>query len=199
MHPSILRPRWSGPRASRLALVAVAATALSLAGCGSSATPGASGSTGPGSATPGTSAPTTGTQALTVQDAWVRAVPTLTADAMTGAFGKITNTSKQPVTIVSGTQDASPKTELHETAMVDGKMAMRPVSGGFTIQPGQTMELKPGGNHIMIMGLTKPLPEGATVAFTLTLKDGGTVTFRAPAKKFSGAAEPYATTSTTTH
>lgn len=177
-------------RTTRFALPAAAAgvLALALAGCGGSTPTDGPAATQTHNLT-ATTAPAAG---LTVTDPWAKAVPDIAASTMTGVFGKITNASSAPVTIVSATNSVSDLTELHETVDKDGQKTMRKVDGGFTIEPGATRELKPGSDHVMVMNMTKPLNTGDTVTITLTTQDGEKVDFSAVAKPFTGASEPYA-------
>lgn len=190
-------------RTTSFALLACAG--LTLAGCGttdgaatsaantssvSSASTASVAPAGTSSTSPG--AATTNTSGLVVEDAWVKAVPTLDPMAMTGAFGTLRNTTQEDVTITAATQDASALTELHETVMVDGKKVMRKIRGGFAVKAGQALELRPGGSHIMLMQLTRPLPVGAEVTFTLTTASGTTLSWAAPAKQFTAPQETYA-------
>ncbi|MFD8594438.1 copper chaperone PCu(A)C [Kitasatospora sp. NPDC059646] len=127
------------------------------------------------------------TEPVTVKDPWVKA----SDSGMTGVFGTLVNTTGAPLTVVSGTSTVSAKTELHEVADVDGKPAMRPKAGGFVVPPGAGHELKPGADHIMLMGLNQPLKPGDEATVTLTLDDGRTVKFAAVAKAFAGGKEDY--------
>ncbi|MFJ5923111.1 copper chaperone PCu(A)C [Kitasatospora sp. NPDC092948] len=159
------------------AVGAIALTALVACGSGGSSAEKAS----PSAAVTADAAP------VTVKDPWVKA-----ADSeMTGVFGTLVNTTGGKVTVVSGTSTVSEKTELHEVADVDGKPTMRQKAGGFEIPAGASHELKPGADHIMLMGLTKPVKPGDEVTVTLTLDDGRTVKFTAVAKAFAGAKEDY--------
>ncbi len=54
-------------------------------------------------------------------------------------------------------------------------MKMRPIPGGLAIPAGATVELKPGGFHLMFMGLKRPLVEDETVMVTLTFEKAGAV------------------------
>lgn len=82
--------------------------------------------------------------------------------------------------------------ELHETVESDtGEMVMQPKEGGFVIPAGGTFDLAPGGNHIMLMGVTAPLTAGQEATFVLTLSDGSTFEFTAPVKDYEGANETY--------
>ncbi|MEU8820761.1 copper chaperone PCu(A)C [Actinoplanes sp. NPDC048796] len=149
---------------------ALALVVAALAGCGSQS---AAKSTEEGS--------------LTVRDPWVKAVD----KGMTAAFGTLVNGTGKDVTVVKAATSVSPM-ELHEMAMQDGKMVMRPKEGGFVIKAGGTHELSPGGDHLMIMDPSAPIKPGDELRFTLTLGDGGTVQFSAVAKPFTGAGESYA-------
>ena len=59
--------------------------------------------------------------------------------------------------------------------MDGGTMKMRPHAAGLEIMPGATVELKPGGYHLMFMGLTSPLAKGQSVKGTLTFANAGKV------------------------
>ena len=63
---------------------------------------------------------------------------------------------------------------IHESSQEDGVMRMREV-GSVDLPAGKTVELKPGGLHIMLMGLKQPLKDGDMVPLTLTLADEGEV------------------------
>jgi periplasmic copper chaperone A len=81
---------------------------------------------------------------------------------------------------------------LHETVEnASGSMVMQEKKGGFTIPAKGSLELAPGGNHLMLMDLTGPIKAGDDVTFTLTMKDGSTYEFTAPAKDYTGANENY--------
>lgn len=169
-------------RSSRnLAALTLAGTLITagLTGCGG--TEAASGTPQPA---PSATAAAAG---LTVRDPWVKAAP---AGEMTAAFGLLVNGTGADVTVTAAQSPASP-IELHEMAMKDGKMIMQPKAGGFTIKPGGTHELSPGGDHIMLMKPAQAIRAGDQVSFTLTLSDGTTVPFTAVAKPFAGAEESY--------
>lgn len=161
------------------ALSVLAAAALLLTGCGQGST-----TAGPSE----TVSASQSTAALTVTDPWVKAAE----DGMSAAFGTITNTSDQDVTIMSASTPASPMVELHETVMgSNGTMQMQEKQGGFVIPAKGKLVLEPGANHIMLMGLPKPVKAGDDISFDLKLKDGSTVTFTAQGKDFVGANENY--------
>ena len=149
--------------------------ALTLSGC---ATP---------SAGSGGSAATEA-DGVTVADAWTKSAE----EGMSAAFGTLSNSGDDDVTVVSVASDASPMLELHETVANDtGEMVMREVDGGFVIPAGGTLTLEPGGSHIMLMDLAAPLKAGDEVAYTMTFSDGSTLEFATPVKDYEGANETY--------
>ncbi|MEQ6903193.1 copper chaperone PCu(A)C [Nocardioides sp. YIM 152588] len=126
--------------------------------------------------------------AVTVTDPWVKAVD----GEMSAAFGVLTNDSDADVTLVSAETEVSGMVELHETVQNDdGSMAMQAKEGGFAIPAGGEHVLEPGGDHIMLMGLTGALEAGTTVTLTLTFDDGSTTELEATVKPFDGADEEY--------
>ncbi len=130
----------------------------------------------------------TAAEAVTVADAWVKAAD----EGMSAAFGTLTNTSDGDVTLVSAMSPAAARVELHETVPGDaGEMVMREVESGFVIPAGTTLTLEPGGNHLMLMGLTAALRAGEDVTVALTFSDGSTLDLTGPAKEYSGANESY--------
>ncbi|WP_305789863.1 copper chaperone PCu(A)C [Symbioplanes lichenis] len=161
-----------------LTLAAVVLATWGLTGCGSDT------GSADAAATPAPSAATT----LTIKDPWVKAA---TAGTMTAAFGVLTNDTGADVTVVGVESPASPM-ELHEMAMQDGQMVMRPKEGGFVVKAHGTHELGPGGDHLMLMKPAAAIEAGDEVSFTLKLADGTTVPFTAVAKPFAGAGESYA-------
>lgn len=165
---------------SRHALV-LAATVVALTACGSpTAEP-----TAP-AASPTTSA-VNATSGLSITDPWVKT----TKKGMTAAFGTLVNGTDQPITIVSGTSPLSSAIELHEVVENDGKMVMRPKEGGFVVPAQGTHLLEPGGDHIMLMDVTKEVLPGAQIPFTLQVQGGQPLEFTAVGKDFAGGEEDY--------
>ncbi|WP_214108326.1 copper chaperone PCu(A)C [Acrocarpospora catenulata] len=166
-----------------LALAAVAAASA----CGShgAASSVAAAVTGP--IAPVTSSSTATATALTITDPWVKT----TKEGMTAAFGTLVNHSGTDIVVVSASTPFAPKAELHEVVNSGGKTVMQPKKGGFLVPAHGTHVLKPGGDHIMLMGVTKEVKPGAEIPFTLTLKDGSTFKFNAVGKPYAGAKENY--------
>jgi hypothetical protein len=153
---------------------AALAVAVSLAACGSS------------SATTSSSAPAAA-NGVSAADPWVKAVP----DGMTAAFVTLTNSSDKEQVLVSATTTASPMVQLHEMVMQDGKMVMQEKKGGIAIPAKGTAVLEPGGNHIMLMGVTTAIKPGDSIPITLTFASGDTLEITAIGKEFTGAEESY--------
>lgn len=186
------------PRPLRIPTAAAVGAALVLlvSGCG--------GNTPAGSAPSSTAAPSSSTGAavsapatdgaLSIADTWVKA--TGGADpSMTAAFGVLTNAGDTPLTITSASTSASGTTELHEMAMDNGAMVMRPVAGGIVIPAHGTTALAPGGLHVMLLDVTTPIQPGDQVSVTLNVDNGSSLTFTALAKDFAGAQESYSPSS----
>lgn len=104
--------------------------------------------------------------AVKVDDAWVRA--TVSQQRSTGAFMQMT--AEKPLKIVAVSSPLTPMVEIHEMKMEDGVMKMRAVDV-LPLPAGQLVELKPGGFHVMLMGLKAPVKVGETVPLTFTLED----------------------------
>ena len=106
-------------------------------------------------------------QTVEIKDAWVRtAVP---GQMGTGAFMKIT--ARDDVRLVSASSPVAGITEVHEMKMDGGVMKMRAMADGLELPAGKTVELKPGGLHLMLMDLKAALPKDSTVPVTLVFKD----------------------------
>lgn len=101
-----------------------------------------------------------------VKDAWARAV--MPGQKATGAFMKIT--AKEGATLVGVSSPAAGVTQLHEMKLEGSIMTMRPVPA-LDLPAGKTVELKPGGYHVMLMDLKAPLKKDSTLPLTLTFKD----------------------------
>lgn len=159
---------------SRVAILAAAAI-LALTGCATGGTP-------------ASESEASAAETVSVHDAWVKAAD----DGMSAAFGEFENSGTADITVTGVTSAASSDLQLHETVENEaGEMTMREKDGGFVIPAGQSLTLEPGGNHIMLMDLAKPIKAGDELSFTLTFSDGSTTEFTAPAKDYSGANESY--------
>lgn len=172
--------RHAAAAAALASLALVTATACSSDDSGSTAPSGSSTSVS-GSAT------SQNPSGVEVRDAWIKA----TDSDMTGVFGTIHNGTDAEVHVVGVSSELSPHTELHETVPNGGSMTMQEAKDGYRIPASGELELKPGANHVMLMGLTKPITTGQEVTITLELADGTKVPFQAAARSFKGGNENY--------
>lgn len=140
--------------------------------------------------TPGSS-PAPGASPIVIEGAWVRGTEGAKDTSMSAAFMHLKNPTDKGITLLKASYERAGKTELHEMAMVDGKMLMREVSGGIPIPAGGLADLGPGGMHIMLMELTGPLKVGEEIPIVLTFSDGMTMTVMAPVKAFAEEEDHY--------
>src|SRR6185437_11904352 len=110
---------------------------------------------------------------LVISQGWSRATPN-GAKIGSGYF-TIENKGAAPDRLLSVSADIAGKTEVHEMAMKNNVMTMRPVENGLTIDPGKTVKLTPGGYHLMMFDLKRPLKQGDTLPITLTFEKAGKV------------------------
>ena len=103
---------------------------------------------------------------LTLENAWVRAMPP--SSSMTAAYLSIVNESDSAFGIVGATADVARVAEIHSTRNEGGFMKMEQLEG-LAIAPGETVDLEPGGTHIMLMGLTFMPEPGDVVHLCLKL------------------------------
>ncbi len=116
---------------------------------------------------------------LAVTDAYARVA---SPAAQSGAiFMVIENHGASDDRLVSAATDAAARAELHtHLAGQDGVMQMVEVKEGFPVPAHGSHALARGGDHVMLMGLTKPLKEGDEIALTLTFESGKVLEVAAP-------------------
>lgn len=115
---------------------------------------------------------------ITMSDYAMRAA--LGNNPNTGAYVTIRNTGTEPDRLVSASCECAASTELHSMSTKDGVMEMAEMKNGFVIAPGETLVLKPGGNHIMLMGLKIRPQDGSKVDVKLTFEKAGEITLAMP-------------------
>jgi len=116
---------------------------------------------------------------VTATDAWVREAPA--GRAVTGMFLLLKNSGTTERSVLRGKADVGDTLELHEMKRENGMMRMSPVQS-IAVPAGGETALRPGGYHLMLFGLKKPLVAGDTVRATLTLDDGSLVRVVAPVR-----------------
>ncbi len=102
---------------------------------------------------------------VTVTEPWVRG--TVGGMKATGAFMQIS--AKADTRLVGAASPVAKVVEIHEMAMVDNVMRMRAVAA-LPVAAGKPVELRPGGYHVMLIDIVRPLEAGTTVPITLTFE-----------------------------
>jgi periplasmic copper chaperone A len=110
---------------------------------------------------------------LVITQAWTRATPG--GSKIGGGFLTIENKGTAPDKLIGVSADVAGKVDVHEMAMNNGVMTMRPLENGLTIEPGKTVKLAPGGYHLMMTDLKNPLKQGDKVPVTLQFEKAGKV------------------------
>ena len=115
---------------------------------------------------------------VTAKDAWVRG--TVPAQKITGAF--MTLTSTEDAKIVGASSPAAKKAEIHSSMMMGGVNHMHAIDA-IALPAGKPVELKPGGNHVMLMDLARQVKPGDVVpiVFTIEGRDGKRTQFEVKA------------------
>ena len=126
---------------------------------------------------PAEATPAAGTEvaAIAVTDPWCR--PTPNGAKVAGCYVTLTAASDDVLTGIATDLAAMP--QVHEMKHEDGMMKMAHLEQGLPLPAGQAMVLKPGSNHIMLMGLKAPLVEGQTARLTLQFQNADDVTVEA--------------------
>jgi copper(I)-binding protein len=106
-------------------------------------------------------------EAVEVSNAWVRA--TVKGQMATGAF--MTLTAHGDAKLVGASTVAAGVVQVHEMKLDAGVMKMSELKGGLDLPAGKSVELKPGGYHVMLMDLKAPLLKDTTMPLTLVVKD----------------------------
>ncbi|QPK78250.1 copper chaperone PCu(A)C [Corynebacterium lizhenjunii] len=108
---------------------------------------------------------------------------------MTAVFGQLHNGTDEDVTITAvRTSVDAEMTQIHE--VVDG--VMQELNGGLHLAAGESVELKPGGLHFMLMGVKEPVMAGETVTLTLVTADGQSIEIgEVPVRDMGAGAEGY--------
>lgn len=105
-------------------------------------------------------------QTVRIDEPWVRG--TVAQQKATGAFMRLT--APEPMRLVAGESPVAGVVEIHEMAMDGDVMRMRAIPG-LALPAGRPVELKPGGYHVMLMDLKRPLAGGETVPLTLVFEN----------------------------
>ena len=119
--------------------------------------------------------------APTVTDTWAR--PAMGMDQPAAAYMVITNSTGQADALLSASTPAASSVEIHQTTTdASGMTAMQPIAR-LDVPAGATVKLEPGGTHLMIMGLTKPLAVGDKLELDLVFEHAGKVVVEAEVRQ----------------
>lgn len=161
-------------------IIPTALLAVGLAGCGTATSPSDTTGTNTAASRPA--------HAVALERGWAKA-----GSGMTAVFGTVRNSTSHEVRITGGRADGVRAVEVHTMAkQPDGSMKMTKKDGGLVVPAGGSAELVPGGDHIMLLGLTKPLENGSEISLTMTADGADVVTWTVPVRTFAGADETYA-------
>lgn len=125
---------------------------------------------------------------LEIASVWTRATPP--AAQVGVAYATITNHGLVADRLLELRSPMIGHGEVHEMSMEGGVMKMRSLPGGLEIPPGETVELKPGGYHGMLMGLAGPILDGKTVPLTFVFERAGEVLVDARAAPIGASSPP---------
>lgn len=120
--------------------------------------------------------------ALEISDVWTRKTRRTTSAAV---YMKVHNATEAPDTITAVSSPIANMATLHLSQEVDGIMQMN-MQDSITVPVGETVSFEPGGLHIMLMGLSKPLAEGDVFPVTLSFEKAGDVTVYVDVTGLSG-------------
>jgi copper(I)-binding protein len=111
--------------------------------------------------------------AITIAHPWSRATP---PGAATGAgYLGLTNQGADADRLVEASSPVAAKVEVHQMSVEGGIMKMGAVEGGLEVPAGGSVALEPGGYHLMLTGLTRPLVEGERIPLKLVFDKAGPV------------------------
>lgn len=124
---------------------------------------------------------TTNGPQIVIESAWSRSTPEL-MESSGIVYLTLSNTGSQSDKLLAGKTPVAEAIELHEHIMDEnGVFYMHMVNGGYIeIPAGESVILKPGGLHIMLINLTQALEVGTTYPLTLKFEKMGEVTFSVP-------------------
>jgi periplasmic copper chaperone A len=110
---------------------------------------------------------------LVIAQPWSRPTPPV---ASTGVvYLSVRNRGSKADRLLTLSTPAAHSAEIHETRTVNGMMEMRPVAT-LNFPPNTTVKVEPGGLHIMLIGLSRPLAAGMEFPLTMRFQDAGEVT-----------------------
>ncbi len=111
---------------------------------------------------------------IEVRDAWIRA--TAPGAPTAAGYATLINHGVATDRLMGGRAGVAGAVEVHEMSMAGGIMRMRPIPGGLGVGASATVKLSPNGDHLMLIGLKRPLRAGEHVKVVLQFRRAGDVT-----------------------
>lgn len=111
---------------------------------------------------------------IRIEHAWVRPAASIGGTGTTAAYMDLVNTGPEDDRLLGAATDAAARVEIHETTMAGGTMTMRPIPA-LAVPAGARVTLKPGGLHLMLIGLKRDLTVGDRVVLTLRFEKAGPI------------------------
>lgn len=125
---------------------------------------------------------------LTISQPWTRATPK--GAPVAGGYLRIANGGTSADRLIGTSFDIASKGEVHEMSMDNGVMRMRELPKGLEIPAGGTVELKPGGYHLMFVGLKEQVNPGQKIKGTLVFEKAGSVEVEFAAATMNATSPP---------
>jgi periplasmic copper chaperone A len=117
---------------------------------------------------------------IVIEDPYARATP---GGAVTGAaYMTLDNKTNAADRLIGASSNVAAQVQIHEMSMLNGVMQMRQLANGLPVPAGGSVALKPGGYHVMLIGLKKQLTAGETFPLTLTFEKAGNIFVAVPVK-----------------
>lgn len=116
----------------------------------------------------------------------VRARPAPLEGGNGATFLTVLNGLDTSVQLVSASGDVAAAIELHETVNDNGVMKMEPHPEGFEVPAGGALQLRPGGKHVMLLGLVEPLEVGDSFTLTLNFEGSAPIILTVPVMELGG-------------
>ncbi|MFK8047407.1 MAG: copper chaperone PCu(A)C [Halioglobus sp.] len=132
------------------------------------------------------SASAVSTEDLQIENAWIRAMPP--TQRMTAGYLDIHNPGTIPVEILGARAGIAKLAEIHTSQEIDGYVRMQHLER-FTINPGATISLSPGGMHLMLMGLEKMPAVGTDAEICLISSSGSEICAQATVRRGSAGVQ----------
>ena len=117
---------------------------------------------------------------ISIDNAWARATPPGAANA--AIYFKLSNTGQADEQLLGASSESAHHAGLHTHVHKDGMMQMTPVDM-IEIPAGGEAVLEPHGDHVMLMGIRKPLKEGESVVLDLVFRQSGKMRLNIPVHK----------------